>query len=129
MEFASVSIAALVERRTAAVTGSPPRNSDLKFRVIGGSGSPLDYAFLETLVDDRSIRWQQDTVQVDDLSIHNQLDVDGFSPVSLRILPVSDRDLTLWRRMDADPSILLISKPKAGTAPQNDGSAIRFDLK
>src|SRR5207249_1608891 len=78
------------------------------------------FAFFETLVDDRRIRWQQNTIQVDDLAVHNQLNIDRAFPISIDLFCVGNRRFARRWSMDANTRVRSILEPEAWSPPEDD---------
>src|SRR5438552_2651568 len=77
----------------------------------------------EPLVDNRSICWQRNAVQINDIGINNQLNVDRDFR-SRRITC-----LTGGRTVDDNPRFAVRAKKKVRTTHQADGSPFAFHLQ
>ena len=93
------------------------------------ASSSFGDAALEPLINDQSVGGKGNAVQVNDLSINNQLDVDGLFPASTSDLFSRNRGFALGWSVDANTRARTVAQPKTWTAPQNDGCPLALDLQ
>lgn len=91
----------------------------------------------EPFVDDRRIGWQRNAVQINDLSIDNQIDVVYLEPEHSRVLYARDRAfrrgrvirLTAGWTMDDDTRFAAIAEKEVRAAQQEDRSPLAFHFQ
>src|SRR4029453_5668891 len=93
------------------------------------AGSPLGWVVLEGLVGDWGVRRERNAIQIDDLAVHDELDIDRAFPMSADLASVLNRGFSCGWRVNTNTCARLLSQPEARAAPEHDGCSLTLDLQ